>query len=411
MQGASKRVAESGKVYSIFTQSMAPKGLLWLENVGGTCLHGLHQSPVFSPKVALFDLDGTLIRPRGGKKFPKDANDWEWWHATVKSKLAETAISNQAGFSSRKGEERRAEWKKKIPKIAAQLPGAPFRIFAAGAYDVYRKPLPGIWHAIEQIFAKENVVIDKGSSFMVGDAAGRPSDHSFADRLFSINAGLRFLTPEEFFCNQKPVPYELSGFDPSTVPNDLPLFTPSNTPLIPDHDTSASVTKPAEIVLFVGYPASGKTSFYKDYFEPHEYVHVNQDTLGSKKKCLALVESSVKEGKSVVVDNTNRDVDTRKPYITLARKLKCSIRCLYFATPRETAIHNDVYRAFLATPREGEVHIPVLDPSPTLAFSSFQNNFEAPDVNEGFSEVKTINWVFRGTEENRLLWAIRTHGF
>ena len=34
------------------------------------------------------------------------------------------------------------------------------------------------------------------ASFFVGDAAGRTSDHSCADRLFAMNAGLKFFTPE-----------------------------------------------------------------------------------------------------------------------------------------------------------------------------------------------------------------------
>ena len=44
-------------------------------------------------------------------------------------------------------------------------------------------------------------------SFFCGDAAGRPDhwapkkkkDHSIADRLFALNVGLKFYTPEEYF--------------------------------------------------------------------------------------------------------------------------------------------------------------------------------------------------------------------
>ena len=37
----------------------------------------------------MYDLDGTLIQPKSGNKFPKNADDWKWWHAKVKPKLAE----------------------------------------------------------------------------------------------------------------------------------------------------------------------------------------------------------------------------------------------------------------------------------------------------------------------------------
>lgn len=40
-------------------------------------------------KIAMYDLDGTLIEPKSGAKFPKDGGDWKWWHAKVKPKLAE----------------------------------------------------------------------------------------------------------------------------------------------------------------------------------------------------------------------------------------------------------------------------------------------------------------------------------
>jgi bifunctional polynucleotide phosphatase/kinase len=54
-------------------------------------------------------------------------------------------------------------------------------------------------------------------------------------------------------------------------------------------------------VLFVGYPAMGKTTLYKRHFEPAGYGHINQDTLKTKAKCLNAVEAALKDGRSVVV--------------------------------------------------------------------------------------------------------------
>jgi bifunctional polynucleotide phosphatase/kinase len=91
----------------------------------------------------------------------------------------------------------------------------PFRIFAASADDEYRKPMLGMLHALEDIYTSENVEMgkphrrtevsvadvnnpsaDMAESYFVGDAAGRPNDHSGTDRKWAVNAGLKFYTPE-----------------------------------------------------------------------------------------------------------------------------------------------------------------------------------------------------------------------
>lgn len=121
--------------------------------------------------------------------------------------------------------------------------------------------------------------------------------------------------------------------------------------------------KSQEIVLFCGYPSLGKSSFYKKHFQPAGYVHVNQDTLGTRQKCIKAVEETLQAGDSCVVgtfrcfavgqylltvllDNTNRDKQTRAYYIDLAQRLKVPIRCIHFQGSFELAWHNNLYRAF-----------------------------------------------------------------
>lgn len=53
----------------------------------------------------------------------------------------------------------------------------------------------------------QSIKISKNESIFIGDAAGRPAnkvlktkkDHSSADRLFAMNIGIKFCTPEEHF--------------------------------------------------------------------------------------------------------------------------------------------------------------------------------------------------------------------
>ena len=47
----------------------------------------------------------------------------------------------------------------------------------------------------------------------------------------------------------------------------------------------------AEMVVMVGCPASGKSTFRKRYFEPNGYVVVNRDTMGTMQKCVKVNSS------------------------------------------------------------------------------------------------------------------------
>ena len=39
-----------------------------------------------------------------------------------------------------------------------------------------------------------------------------------------------------------------------------------------------------------------------------------------------------------------------------------------------------------------------------MAFTSFRANYEEPVLDEGFSEIKRINFRFNGTEEEKKKW-------
>ena len=72
--------------------------------------------------------------------------------------------------------------------------------------------------------------------------------------------------------------------------------------------TKNLVLSPAakEVVLLIGSPASGKSTFSKNYFRNH--VRINQDTLGTIRKCEKMASKMLEDGKSVIIDNTNGSV-------------------------------------------------------------------------------------------------------
>ena len=77
------------------------------------------------------------------------------------------------------------------------------------------------------------------------------------------------------------------------------------------------VSADVEMLVFVGYPASGKSTVARRLAEEECYVHINQDTLGSLEKCAKKAEDELSRSKSVIIDNTNFVEDQRKRFETV----------------------------------------------------------------------------------------------
>lgn len=185
-------------------------------------------------QIAAFDMDGTLITTKSGKVFPVNSHDWRILLPQVETCLRALAadgfklvvITNQRGLSN--GHVNSGSFKAKVEHILKQL-NVRAQVYVCTGHGFYRKPAPGVWQHLESR-GNGGVPIDLAASFYVGDAAGRPAnwepkrkkDFSCSDRLFALNVGLRFYTPEEYFLSQPTAKFDLPAFDPRVVP-DLPL--------------------------------------------------------------------------------------------------------------------------------------------------------------------------------------------
>ena len=173
------------------------------------------------------------------------------------------------------------------------------------------------------------VLIDVGlRMFFVGDAAGRITGHAtsrakdFADtdryrqkllklryRKFAMNLKIPFYTPEEYFLGDKPANFILGAFNPlDYIPT--PISSPNGTSAIATKLQTPVITPSTgpDVILFVGSPAAGKSTFYRDHLLPMGYARINQDTLKTRNRCVAEASTLLAEKSPIVIGFLSSDI-------------------------------------------------------------------------------------------------------
>ncbi|XP_022698760.1 uncharacterized protein F21D5.5-like isoform X1 [Varroa jacobsoni] len=352
-----------------------------------------------STKCACFDMDGTLITTKSGKQFPEDMRDWRLLYPeSILTKIKKlndegyrlVIFSNQGGLAT--GKESKTNLQRKFMQIMKKIDVA-MTMYLTYGRGIYRKPCDGLWSLLES----DNGPLDKRASFYVGDAAGRPKDwqpkarkdHSKVDRLFALNYGVPFFTPEEFFLKHPVVKFDMPEFDPKSLFNNRVYGTviepasDKGTEFVSIHNMAADHS---EVVLFVGYPASGKSTLAKRLVEEESYVHICQDMLGSLDRCVKAVREALKNKRKVIVDNTNVGKEQRKRYVDLAKEAGVPCRCFWFNCSINQVRHNNKFRLLTGTDAQ---HKDVND----ITLFSLRKKFEEPEANEGFNQIVVMKMV------------------
>ena len=149
------------------------------------------------------------------------------------------------------------------------------------------------------------------------------------------------------------------------------------------------------MVVMVGRPASGKSTITKHYFTSNGYIQINKDTIGTQEKCIEAATSALKDGKSVVIDNTNPSKAARKPYIDLAKNHKVPCQCIYIDIPTELSYHLSFVRI---NQTKGKIR------QKPDAIQAYEKDFEPPDESEGYSDIKKIGFIpiFQSEEDKNI---------
>lgn len=132
-----------------------------------------------------------------------------------------------------------------------------------------------------------------------------------------------------------------------------------------------------EMVLFIGIPASGKSSFYKErFFLTH--VRVNRDMLKTRRREELLIRACLEGKTKFVVENTNLSRAVRTPYIALAKNAGFHVVGYFFDLAAPEAVKRNKLR-------------PESERVPAVAIWAARKRLEPPARDEGFDELHIIS--------------------
>jgi len=344
-----------------------------------------------TPRLAMFDIDNTLITPRNGKNpysLHKDENDRNYIYLSnednmftqfneLKNKGYVIAfVTNQSRYN-----QGTKAYKQKFENIRLdfenRLGWSPY--FFICISDEYLKPSPKAFllfcsllknnpqkriKIILNHLSKKTSILGKEyyNCFYCGDASGKtdpyvPFRYSAVDRNFASNVSKLFR--DEF-----------------NIPNICKYIRPfyffgKHTPMTNNFQ---------ELVINVGNPGSGKsTTSYR--FRKRGYKVCVMELLKKESYIEDCVKNNLEKGNSVVLDGMNYDLTRRQKFIDIAKDMNIPVRFLWFIRDGRP------FNTLRGKVKETNTMYYHTKPVPEVAYNNYSKYFEEPTSREGLVEI------------------------
>ncbi|MFL5814993.1 MAG: AAA family ATPase [Bdellovibrionia bacterium] len=138
-----------------------------------------------------------------------------------------------------------------------------------------------------------------------------------------------------------------------------------------------SAPRSLELVIFIGIQASGKSTFYRRYFEKSHQI-VSKDLMRNKPRKSArqerLLHAALSLGHSVVLDNTNPTIEDRARAIEIGRQYGARVIAYYFTSDIRDNLRRNRFRY-------GKSCVP------DVAIYTTAKKLIPPTQDEGFDEI------------------------
>jgi predicted kinase len=131
-----------------------------------------------------------------------------------------------------------------------------------------------------------------------------------------------------------------------------------------------------DLIIMIGLQASGKSSFCKRFAETH--LIISKDLFPNarhpQRRQIRELEGALSSGRSVVIDNTNPEVEDRKPLIEIGKSVCADIIGYYLESKVEESLKRNADR-----PEKKRV--------PEVAIFSTIKRLARPSLEEGFDRL------------------------